>query len=164
MKYLPIAILLKLGLSTFAQNNNDYLEYSRSILNAEKKAVVSVAMMLSEEQSKVFWPLYNELNEKLFQVESKTYDLIMDYAENFEKVTDEKAYELWTKAISAQEERGKLLSSNYGKFKKVLPAGLMVKYFQVENKIDIMIDAALAMEITLVEIQPSTDEDDNNED
>ena len=156
--------MLTLGLSTFAQNNNDYLEYSRSILNAEKKAIVSEAMMLSEEQSKVFWPLYNELNEKLFQVESKTYDLIMDYAENFEKMTDEKADELWTKATSAQEERGKLLSSYYGKFKKVLPAGLVVKYFQVENKIDIMIDAALAMEIPLVEIQPSMDEDDNNED
>ena len=35
MKNLAIAILLTLGLSTFAQNNNDYLEYSRSILNAE---------------------------------------------------------------------------------------------------------------------------------
>ncbi|MGB0390124.1 MAG: hypothetical protein ACPGD5_01040 [Salibacteraceae bacterium] len=157
MKNFAIAIMLVMGLSSFAQNNNDYLEYSRTVLNAEKKAIVSEAMMLSQEQSKIFWPLYNELNEKLFQVESKTYAVIIDYAENIEKMTDEKADELWTKATSAQAERYKLLNSYYGKFKKVLPAGIVVKYFQVENKIDIMIDAALAMEIPLVEIQPAGD-------
>ena len=155
MRKILIAGILFIGASTFAQNTNDYLEYSRSVLNAEKKAMVSEAMMLTEEQSKIFWPLYNELNEKLFQVESKTYDVIMDYSANYENMTNEKADELWTRATAAQAERGKLLNTYYGKFKKVLPAGLVVKYFQVENKIDIMVDAALAMEIPLVEIQPS---------
>ena len=72
MRKIFLAGMLLFTATTFAQNTNDYLEYSRSVLNAEKKAIVSEAMMLTEDQSKIFWPLYNELNEKLFQVESKT--------------------------------------------------------------------------------------------
>lgn len=136
---------------SFAQSDNDYLEYSRSVLNSEKKAVVAEAMQLNDEQSKIFWPLYNEFNGKLYEVESKTYQVIMDYSKEYENMTDEKADELWNRAMKAQMERQKLIATYYAKFKKVLPAGLVVKYFQVENKIDVMIDAAIAMEVPLVE-------------
>ncbi|MCB0481681.1 MAG: hypothetical protein KDC83_09625 [Flavobacteriales bacterium] len=155
MKNFLIVGLTLLASTLFAQNDADYLEYSRSVLNAEKKGIISDAMNLTEDQSKVFWPLYNELNQKLFDVESKVYTIILDYAANMDQMTDEKADELWLKASAAQTERNKLLNSYYPKFKKVLPAGVVVKYYQVENKIDIMVDAALAMEIPLVAINPA---------
>ena len=48
-------------------------------------------------------------------------------------------------------ESAKLEKSYYKKFKKILPAGKAAKFFQVENKIETMIDAQLALEIPLIE-------------
>ena len=39
----------------------------------------------------------------------------------------------------------------YKKFKKILPTTKVVRYFQLENKIDAMIDAQLALELPLLQ-------------
>ncbi len=139
--------------ATFAQSDTDYLEYSRSVLKAEKKAMVSEALMLNDSLGKIFWPLYNEFNEKLYAIESKNYEVILDYAANYEKMTDEKAEELWKAYHAAELERLKLMGTYFNKFKKALSAGTAVKYMQIENKIDVMIDASVALEIPLVEVK-----------
>jgi hypothetical protein len=50
-------------------------------------------MELSEEESSVFWPLYNEYQNKLYEVGTKRVNLIMTFAENFDKMSAEKAIE-----------------------------------------------------------------------
>ena len=39
----------------------------------------------------------------------------------------------------------------YKKFKKILPAGKAVRFFQAENKIETLINAELALEIPMIE-------------
>lgn len=154
MKNLLTGILCLFVTASFAQSETDYLEYSRSVLNAEKKALVSEALQLSDQQSEVFWPLYNELNSKLYEIEGRNYKIILDYADNYEKMTDEKAEELWKSFRKNEMERQKLIDSYFNKFKAKLPAGLVVRYFQVENKIDLMVDASISLEIPLIEVTP----------
>ena len=50
-----------------------------------------------------------------------------------------------------KQESVKLQKNYYKKFKKILPTGKAVRYFQLENKIEALIAAELALEIPLIE-------------
>ena len=135
----------------FAQSFDDYLEVARDVLHTEKKAVVAEAMMLSDTESAPFWELYNEYNAELYKVHTKRVNIIKDFASNYESMNDEKADALWTSSMAYQNELLKLNKTYYRKFKKIMPAGRAALYFQVENKIAMLINANLALEIPLLE-------------
>lgn len=151
MIFGTIAILF--ATVTFSQTADDYMEILRSVLNTEKKAAIAEVMTLTEQEAEVFWPLYNEYNEKLYQLGTKEVKIIKDYAENYTIMTNEKADELWSSYMNVQTEYLKLEKQYYTKFKKILPAGKVVKYFQAENKINALIDAELALEIPIIEVE-----------
>lgn len=134
-----------------AQNTQDYMEVERAALKTEKKAIVADAMEFTEDESKVFWPLYNEYNEKKYAINTKIYNTIVDYAENFETINDEKAIELWTNSMKHQQELAKLEKSYFKHFQKILPGKKAVRYFQVESKLRMLVNAELALEIPLIE-------------
>src|SRR5260370_9602929 len=43
-----------------AQSDQDLIEVARSVVGADRKAVVVAAMEFTDTESKDFWPLYNE--------------------------------------------------------------------------------------------------------
>jgi len=146
---LFIAILSN---TAFTQTLDDYIEIARDVLNTEKKAAVAEAMQLSEAESAPFWDLYNEYSMEANRVHNQRIALIKDFANNFENMSDEKADELWQGALSYQQQLLKLKKSYYKKFKKIITPGKAAKYFQIENKIEALINAELALEIPVIEI------------
>lgn len=152
MKKMIIGTLFMfLASMAFTQTADDYIEVLRSVLKTEKKAAIAEVMQLNEQEAEVFWPLYNEFNEKMYTVQSKRVKIIKDFAANFDNMTDVKADELWTASMNFKQESLNLTKQYYKKFKKILPAGKAAKYFQAENKIAALVDYELAAEIPLVE-------------
>lgn len=150
-KVLLFLTLITLGITPImAQTFDDYLEVAREVLNADKKAIVAEAMELSDAESAPFWAMYNAYNAELYKVHTKRVNLIKDYAANYESMTNEKADELWKGTMSYKKELLSLNQSYYKKFKKIVPVSKAVLYFQVENKIEALINAELAEGIPLV--------------
>ena len=150
-KSLITLLILAFGISLSAQNLDDYMEVQRGVLKTEKKAIVADAMFFTEEESAVFWPLYNEYNDKMYVLNTKAYNLIKDYAANYETLTDEKAVELWNNNMDIKAEIAKLEKHYFSKFQKILLGKKAARYFQLENKIRTLINAELALEIPLME-------------
>lgn len=148
---LVILFISALSNTAFTQTLDDYIEIARDVLNTEKKAAVAEAMELSDEESAPFWDLYNEYSMEANKVHNQRIALIKDFAKNFETMSDEKADELWQGALSYQQQLLKLKKSYYKKFKKIIPPGKAAKYFQIENKIEALVNANLALEIPLIE-------------
>jgi hypothetical protein len=84
-------------------------------------------------------------------VHNQRIALIKDFAKNYENLSDEKADELWNGVLSYQLQLLKLKKSYYKKFKKIISPGDAARYFQIENKIEALINASLAAEIPLIE-------------
>ena len=135
----------------FAQSIDDYIEIARDVLNTEKQAAVAQAMQLTDAESAPFWDLYNEYNLEANKVHNQRIALIKDFAKNYENLSDEKADELWNGVLSYQLQLLKLKKSYYKKFKKIISPGNAARYFQIENKIEALINANLAAEIPLIE-------------
>jgi hypothetical protein len=148
--FLFISALSNYALS---QTIDDYIEIARDVLNTEKKAAVAEAMALSDTESGPFWDLYNEYNLEANKVHNQRIAIIKDFANNYENMSDEKADELWNGTLSYQQQLLKLKKSYYKKFKKIISPGKAAKYFQIENKIETLINANLALEIPLVEVK-----------
>ena len=152
------SILLIIGFtlincSLYAQSIDDYIEIARDVLNTEKKAAVAEAMQLSDIESAPFWELYNEYNLEANKIHNRRIAIIKDFANNYESLSDEKADELWTGVITYQQQLLKLKKSYYKKFKKVISPGQAARYFQIENKIEALINANLAAEIPLIDVK-----------
>lgn len=135
----------------FAQSESDYIEIVREVLSTEKKAAIAEVIELSATESSPFWALYNEYNSELSKVQNLRIATIKDFAANYDKMTDEKADELWSNSLGYMHNLLKLKKSYYKKFKKIIPAGKAAQYFQVENKIEALVNAKLALEIPLIE-------------
>ena len=150
-KILIVATAIVWSLSMNAQTVNDYLELTRDVLKVEKKAAVTEALQLSEAESQPFWNLYNEYQSALYLIQNKRIALIKDYSDNFTSLSDEKADELWIGSLKYEQELLKLKKRYYAKFKKVVSPGKAARLMQLENKIEALIDAQLALEIPLIE-------------
>ncbi len=134
------------------QTMDDYMEVQREVLKTEKKAVVAEAMQFTDAESAVFWPLYNDYNEKMHVLNTKLYQLIKEYAEYYgEKMTNEKSVEIWTNNMKIETELAKLERTYFKKFQGILNGKKAARYMQLENKIKALIDAELALEIPLME-------------
>ncbi len=148
---LSIVITILFCNLTYAQSERDYVELVREVLSMEKKVAVTEVMQFTNTESGPFWELYNEYNFELYKVHNQRIAVIFDFAENYEKMTDEKADELWTAAQAYKKDVLKLQNKYYPRFKKILSASKVVRYFQFENKIDALINAELAYGIPLLE-------------
>jgi len=152
MKKLFIAIaVLFLGTTLSAQTLDDYMEVQRGVLKTEKKAVVAEAMQFTDAESTVFWPLYNEYNDKMYTLNTKLYQLVKKFAENYESISDEAAIELSMETMKVDQEVLNLKKQYFKKFQKILNGTQVMRYYQVENKIRALINAQLALEIPLIE-------------
>jgi hypothetical protein len=150
---LMLGVLVSVGIlaaPAFAQNVTDMVQLTRSAIQTDRKAIVTNALAMTEEESQAFWPVYNEYWLEMNKVLDKRVNLIMDYAKNYGAVTDEKAGQLLDDFIKVQEERLKLKKKFVKKFRKVLPDTKVARYYQVENKLDALIDLDIAAEIPLV--------------
>ncbi len=122
----------------------------RVTIQANRLSIIAANVQLSPQQSDVFWPLYHEYRGELLGVNDRLALLIREYAANFQIMTDEKAEALLDELIRIDKDRMKLRESYVKKFKKALPSKVVMRYFQVENKLDTIINYELAAEIPLV--------------
>ena len=152
MKKITILLLsIIISVSAFAQQYNDYLEVSREVLKVEKKAMIAEVMQLSETESPAFWPIYNEYEQKKYDVNTMLFKVIQDYSDNFGNMSAEKATELVKRHLEVDMKLLKLEKSYAKKFAKVISPQKTLRYIQAENKIKAMIAAEMALEIPLLE-------------
>lgn len=147
-----VMLVLVLGVApAFAQEQttDTNMEIVKQKIHADKKLLVAQNMGLSEEQGKKFWPLYDKLQKDLAKLNDRKLALIQEYAENYENMTDATAKKELNELLSIQGDRNSLLKSYVPKFEKVLPATLVARYYQIENKIDAVVSYELAARIPL---------------
>ena len=128
----------------------DNMQLVREKIQTDKKLFIAQNMNLTESEAKVFWPVYEDYQKELDKLVDKTVKLIDNYAANFQTMTEEAAKELINGYLVIEGERVTLMKSFLPKFRKVLPEKKVARYYQLENKIDAVVNYGLAKQIPLV--------------
>jgi N12 class adenine-specific DNA methylase len=141
---------LALASTSLAQTVQDDVELIRSVVQTERKAVVAKNMELSEAESEAFWPVYNEYEQAMRKVNDKRIELIRKLAAEYQTLTDEQAEALLQESFDFQNERVKVRRNFRKKFGKVLAGKRVARFYQIDGKIDAIIDFDIARTIPLV--------------
>lgn len=134
-----------------SQQARDGIEVTRAAIKAERRAIVSLNLELTDAESKAFWSVYDEYWVQMKKIGNREVVLIEDFAKhyNYESLTDEKAEEMLKELLSIMKDENKLKKKYVKKFMKVLPAKKVLRYYQIENKMDAVINFDLAATIPL---------------
>ena len=154
MKRITVVCLTLLALAMtlplMAQSQNDEIELTREMVQTERKAIVAANMVLSEAESRNFWPVYNDYVAEVRKVNDRRARLIVDYARTYENLTETQAEAFLKESIDIDKAELKVKESFLPKFKKVLTSKRVARFYQIENKLDTIIDFGIASEIPLV--------------
>jgi hypothetical protein len=120
-------------------------------LRSNKKALVEVNLQLTEEEARAFWPVYDRYQQELSAVQERLLRIIETYEANFGKMNDEKALQLVDDYLAEERDRARIRSSYLEPIRKVLPGVKVMRFYQIENKIDAVLRYHLAATIPVVE-------------
>ena len=126
------------------------IQLTRGAIQAERQAIVTKAMDLTPEEMQGFWPLYRQYRLEAAKVGDRIIALITSYAENYEGLTDAAADKLLKEFVGIEKARASLKEKYLPKFKKVLPARKVARFYQLENKLDVTVLNEMAENIPLV--------------
>jgi hypothetical protein len=132
-------------------NTESYIQLLRTDLNAQKKQIVNETMQLDDKQARIFWPIYNNYEAELDKLGDEKLAIVQEYAANFLTMTNEKADELAQRVMALDDQKMALRRKYYDLMKKSLPAILVVRFFQVENQIQLLVDLKIASNLPIIE-------------
>lgn len=143
MKKLIILLLLifcSLGFSQIKSFESDYVQMLKKDIQDESRKIVADNLTLTDEQAKIFWPLYDEYDAAYDKMVDERVDVIKDYMMHYYGMDEEKGKELINKSISLKEKAVDLQKEYIDKMLEVLPISVVGKFFQIDNRISAIID------------------------
>ena len=134
-----IAGLAITAMSLFAMPN-DPLQLVLISKAAEKKAIVLASMQLDASTQEKFGNLYDEYQKKLMKQRIEELNVIAEYAKHYNDLTDSKADKLITQWLTVEDTEMALKKEYIKKFKTIMPASEVIRYFQIENRLQLMLE------------------------
>ena len=158
MRTQKILVLVVLALFTLVSANalaademvEDEVLLTRAVILIDRTQIVLNTLGLNEKEVDAFSPVYVDYWNEMNLINDKLASLILDYADNYENLTDEKSISLLNESLDIQEKKVALKKKYVKNFKKVLTPKKLVQYYQTENKLDAIIMMELAAGVPLV--------------
>src|SRR6478752_9371506 len=113
-----VALVIGVALCGYASTNAqdkpaDNMQILRDKIKADKKLLVATNMELTESEAKNFWPIYEDYQKDLQNINQRIGKLLESYAADYKNktMTDEKAKKLVDEYVSIEQAEAKLKSS-----------------------------------------------------
>lgn len=130
LNYKHIISMLVLILSiniTFAQTDS-----KKDKIDALRAAFISKKVNFTTQETQLFWPLYNEMNDRL-DAARKTFRLQYNSKTNFDFATDKEAEAYLAAELYLKQKEFEIYRDYYEKFKKILPVKKVANVRRAED-------------------------------
>lgn len=127
------------------------IQLLRKNLRSERKQVIAANLTLTDKEAEKFWPLYDQYVSELVTMNNTKYALIKQYVEGNGVLTDEQADSAVKQWIGVDQSVSTLRLKYVPIFRKVLSAKNTALFYQLDRRIQLMIDLQLASALPLVE-------------
>jgi hypothetical protein len=122
---------------------NSAIEVARANSRAERATIVGQAMNLSDKDASAFWPIYRQYEYQRSALEDSRVVVIKEYTDKYPNLSDAEAKGMAERMFEYESRLAVLKKTYFKKFNKALPALTVTKFFQLDRRIDLMIDMNL---------------------
>ena len=122
-------------------------------LRADRQALVAANLPLAEGEARAFWPVYKEYRTEIEKLGDRLAKVITAYDANFQSMSDAKADAFFNEWLAIERDRVAAREKYVPKIRSVLPAQKAARFFQIENKLDAVVNVTLASEIPLLPLK-----------
>ena len=119
---------------------NSSIELVRAGVQADRVTIITAAMNFSDKEGAAFWPLYRKYAYERSTLDDRRVAVIKEYAARYPALSDSEAKDMAVKMFECEANLAALKKKYYKKFNAILPAFTVTKFFQVEHRIDLMMD------------------------
>jgi hypothetical protein len=134
---------------TQSPNLNDDTQMLLSQIQADKAAVVLKSLDLTDPEARAFTPVYDEYQKERKEIAQRQIAELNKFASNYGSMTDKAAGEILKNWFKIQEDKNDLVKKYAKKFEHVLPKTKVLRFVQVENKLETVVDLQAARVIPL---------------
>jgi Spy/CpxP family protein refolding chaperone len=129
------------------------IELLRRDLRAQKKQIVAANLSLTADQATKFWPVYDQYIAEQTKIHDQKYAVIKEFATSWGTISDEQAEDLTNRVLAVDAQVTQLRIKYMPNFLKVLPGKQVATFFQIDRRLQMMVDLQLMSQLPLVQAQ-----------
>jgi len=126
------------------------IQLLRSDVQASKNQIIADTMQFTDAESGAFWPIYRDYTRDQQVIGDDRVQLIKDYARNYDSMDDPKAKDMVQRMINIEDRILNLREDYWPKFMKALGAKRAAKFYQVDNRLSLIVTLQLTSAIPLI--------------
>ena len=122
----------------------------RTEVAAARKQTVAENMNLTPDEATKFWPVYDTYRAEMKKLKDAEWAVVQSYSKNYTAMSDSVSQRLLGEWMTSKTAQQALRVSYMPKFGAAVPWAKAARYFQIEARLDAMLDLARARQIPLV--------------
>jgi PIN domain nuclease of toxin-antitoxin system len=126
------------------------VETLRKDVRAGKSDILGKTMELDSDQAAKFWPIYKQYEAEAKLLGDERLGIIQDLADHFDSLDDAKAKALLDRQVALEDKKLALMKKYKDEMLKALPAKTVARFFQVDSRLNKLVELTVASEIPLV--------------
>jgi uncharacterized protein YlaN (UPF0358 family) len=136
-----------------AQPNNvrdQDIEMLRADLRKQRKEIMAQNMTLTADEATKFWPIFDQYRREAIKPNDLRWQVIKEYADNYGTMTDAQAQDYIKRANDVDVQLLALRMRYVPIFEKVISAKKTALWYQIDRRIDLLINLQLSAVIPMV--------------
>ena len=109
-------------------------------MQADRTTLITAGMNFNDKDGAAFWPIYQQYEHERSRLDDRRAGVIKQYAQKYPNLTNAEAKAMADQMLDCESRLVELKKKYHKKFDKVLPALTVAKFFQLEHRIDLMMD------------------------
>lgn len=116
------------------------IEVARAGMQADRATIITTAMNFNDKEAAAFWPIYRQYEYQRSKLDDTRVVVIKEYTQKYPALTDAEAKSMLERMFECDSRQIALKKEYFKKFNKVLSALTVTKFFQVERRVDLLMD------------------------
>jgi len=142
---------------------DEYIQDVRADLKADRITLIKEAMQLNDRDAAAFWPVYERYEKEQVKLDDERVRVVRNYSDKWMRLTDAEAKELAKISLELESRRAELKRKYFGEFNQVLPGLTVAKFFQLEHRLDLLVDVKIASELPSLLVRQSKTTNDSSQ-
>jgi|ERR1700722_2005911 hypothetical protein len=126
------------------------IQMLREDLRGQRKDVTAQNMSLTADEATKFWPVFDQYRKEAIKPNDDRWTLIKDYAANYNTMTDAQAQDYIERSTAVDQQLLALRMKYVPIFEKVISAKKTALWYQIDRRIDLIINLQLSTQIPMV--------------